>query len=286
MTPYGLQTEQRVEPLGLDEPRPRLSWKLAADRRGAAQSAYRITAAAAEPDLNDPSRLLWDTGRRESGGGSLMPWDGPALQSGTRYHWRVETWHETGAHAGAAQSWFETGLLHPDEWTAVWIGRDAVALPPEDPPTDEDLVSPRPAEAPLYLRHEFRLTERPVRARLYATARGVYEPAMNSFNHYSLGSVRDWLYGHVAGIDQAPDSVAYREIVLRPRPGGNLTWAHAEQETGKVACGWHLGNGLVTVTVTVPLGSTATVHIPTPTRTACDPTTRPGSWKQPGQPCG
>jgi alpha-L-rhamnosidase len=179
MTPYGLQTEQRVEPLGLDEPRPRLSWKLAADRRGAAQSAYRLTAATREADLNDPARLLWDSGRRESGDGLLVPWGGPALQSGTRYHWRVEVWDESGAHAGVAQSWFETGLLHPDEWTAVWIGRDAVALPPEDPPTDDDLVSPRPAEAPLYLRHEFRLAQRPVRARLYATARGVYEPRLN-----------------------------------------------------------------------------------------------------------
>ena len=28
MTPYGLTTEQRSEPLGLDETRPRLSWKL------------------------------------------------------------------------------------------------------------------------------------------------------------------------------------------------------------------------------------------------------------------
>ena len=64
LRPYGLETEQRGVPLGLDEPRPRLSWKLDSERRGAAQSAYRITAAERPSDLDAPDRLLWDTGRR------------------------------------------------------------------------------------------------------------------------------------------------------------------------------------------------------------------------------
>ena len=164
MTPYGLQTEQRTEPLGLDEPRPRLSWKLRSDRRGAAQSAYRITAAARAADLDLPDRLMWDSGRRTSGETLLIGWAGPALHSSTRYHWRVETWDETGAPAGTAQSWFETGLLHRDDWAAVWIGRDPVSLPLVDPPTDEQRSFPNPAAAPLYLRREFELAERPVRA--------------------------------------------------------------------------------------------------------------------------
>ena len=94
---------------------------------------------------------------------------------------------------------------------------------------------------------------------------GFQSAAMNSFNHYSLGSVGDWLFGRVAGIDQTPGSVAYRELLLRPLPGGRLTWARAEQETarGRVACGWSLADGRITVTVTVPPGSTAVLEIPT-----------------------
>jgi alpha-L-rhamnosidase len=89
---------------------------------------------------------------------------------------------------------------------------------------------------------------------------------MNSFNHYSLGSVGDWLFGRVAGIDQTAGSVGYRELLLRPLPGGRLTWARAEQETvrGQVACGWSIADGRITVTVTVPPGSTAVLEIPTP----------------------
>jgi alpha-L-rhamnosidase len=180
LRPYGLQTEQRHEPLGLDVRRPRLSWKLESDRRGAAQTAYRITAALRREDLDDPSRLLWDSGRVDSADGLLLPWNGPALQSATRYHWRVQVWDEAGALAGDAESWFETGLLHRDEWNAVWIGRDPLGLPPVDPPGDAqpDTLSEF-TPPPLYLRREFTVVKPPVRARLYATARGVYEPRLN-----------------------------------------------------------------------------------------------------------
>lgn len=171
MTPYGLQTEQRAEPLGLGERQPRLSWKLRSDRPGAAQSAYRIIATAG-------GETVWDTGRRESADTILIPWEGEGLRSATRYRWRVEVWDEHGT-ATAAETWFETGLLDRADWTAVWIGRDPVALPPVDPPTDDDLVSPGPQEAALHLRHEFSVPEQPIRARLYATARGVYEPELN-----------------------------------------------------------------------------------------------------------
>jgi alpha-L-rhamnosidase len=62
----------------------------------------------------------------------------------------------------------------------VWdTGRDPATLPPVDPPTDEERSFPDPAAAPLYLRRGFELAEPPVRARLYATAHGVYEPSLN-----------------------------------------------------------------------------------------------------------
>ncbi|GIF57440.1 alpha-L-rhamnosidase [Asanoa iriomotensis] len=172
--PYGLRTEHRAEPLGLDAAYPRLSWKLRADRRAAAQGAYRLTVAAHPSDLDDPRRLLWDTGRR-TGEDLEATWDGPALQSATRYHWRVEIWDERGEGPASAQSWFETGLLHRGDWSAVWIGRDPARLPQVDPPTDDD----EPSRPPLQLRREFDLDSVPVRGRLYATARGVYEPRLN-----------------------------------------------------------------------------------------------------------
>jgi alpha-L-rhamnosidase len=76
---------------------------------------------------------------------------------------------------------------------------------------------------------------------------------------YSFGSAGDRLF------DQTPRFVAYRELHLRPLPAGRLTWARAGQETacGRVACGWTTARGRITVTVTVPPGSTAVLEIPT-----------------------
>jgi alpha-L-rhamnosidase len=106
---------------------------------------------------------------------------------------------------------------------------------------------------------------------------GFQADAMNSLNHYSLGSIGDWLFGRVAGIDQTPESVAYSELLLRPLPGGRLTWANAEQDTarGRAACGWSLSDGRITVTATVPPGSTALLELPTADPTGVRENDRP-----------
>jgi alpha-L-rhamnosidase len=194
LVPYGLTAEQRSGPLGLGGAPPRLSWKLASLRRAAAQTAYRITAAERPGDLDDPARRLWDSGRRASDDSLQVAWDGPPLRSATRYHWRVEVWDEAGDPAGSAQSWFETGLLHRDDWTAVWVGRDPLGQPPAEPPSGDEGL--RGLAVPLYLRREFILERRPVRARLYATARGIYEPRLNGGRVGDLELAPGWTEYH------------------------------------------------------------------------------------------
>jgi alpha-L-rhamnosidase len=87
--------------------------------------------------------------------------------------------------------------------------------------------------------------------------------AMNSFNHYSLGAVGAWLYSDVAGIDQEPDSVGFRRLVIRPRPGGRLTSARAAYDTpnGRVEVEWAIRAGEFALDVAIPPGVTATVHL-------------------------
>jgi alpha-L-rhamnosidase len=95
--------------------------------------------------------------------------------------------------------------------------------------------------------------------------RGFQSVAMNSFNHYSLGSVGDWLFGSAGGIGQAASSAGYREVVLSPRPGGRLTWARAWQETprGRITCAWRIADGQLGLQVSIPPGATARVRVPT-----------------------
>ncbi|TDC81295.1 alpha-L-rhamnosidase [Actinomadura sp. 7K507] len=180
LTPYGLTCEMLDRPLGLDEQRPRLSWKLRSARRGDAQSAYRLAVALSETDL-DTGRLIWDSGRRPAPDGVLIPYDGPPLQSSTRYHWRVTVWDVEGRQSGRADSWFETGLLHDDDWQAVWIARDPASAPVMEPPRGTDRTDrTRHLRPCAHLRGPFVLDGgRPVRARAYVSARGLYELRLN-----------------------------------------------------------------------------------------------------------
>jgi alpha-L-rhamnosidase len=181
LTPYDLTCELVATPLGIDEPAPRLAWRLRSDRRGDAQTGYRLRVAERADDLDRPDRVLWDTGRVDSPENFHIAYDGPPLRSGTRYHWRVTVWDVDGDPAAPVTSWFETGLLHGDEWRASWIGRDPLVEPPVEPPRELDRSSrTRHLAPPLHLRRAFPLGGVPVRsARLYASARGLYELRLN-----------------------------------------------------------------------------------------------------------
>lgn len=94
--------------------------------------------------------------------------------------------------------------------------------------------------------------------------KGFQDPGMNSFNHYSLGSVGEWMSNTVAGIDLDPQIPAYKHIVLRPMPGGGLTYAKATYDSiqGRIISDWKLENGGLTYRVEVPANTTATVYVP------------------------
>ncbi|MGI5227564.1 family 78 glycoside hydrolase catalytic domain [Actinoallomurus sp. CA-142502] len=88
------------------------------------------------------------------------------------------------------------------------------------------------------------------------------DPGMNSFNHYGLGSVGDWMYQNIGGI--APASPGYRSVVIHPRPGGTLTKASAtyRSDYGEIASRWSVSGGRFTLDVTVPVNTTAEVWVP------------------------
>ncbi|MFD7291614.1 alpha-L-rhamnosidase C-terminal domain-containing protein, partial [Streptomyces sp. NPDC059863] len=74
--------------------------------------------------------------------------------------------------------------------------------------------------------------------------------------------------------------MAYRELLLRPLPGGRLTWARAEQETarGRAECGWALADGRLTITATVPPSPSRSTHL--------GPRRRTGRQRSRGHPAG
>ena len=98
----------------------------------------------------------------------------------------------------------------------------------------------------------------------WTEADGFQSPHMNSFNHYSLGSVGEWLYRFVAGIDQPPDGAGFERVELRPHPDASMAWARASFRSvrGEIVSSWQHQGDRITLDVGIPADTTATVHLP------------------------
>ena len=91
---------------------------------------------------------------------------------------------------------------------------------------------------------------------------------MNSFNHYWLGCVGEWLYTDLAGIDT--DGPGWSKVTIRPHiiNGPRRVKCSYDSLRGKIACSWkRQDNGKLDVEVTIPTNVSATVTLPTPDAT-------------------
>ncbi len=86
----------------------------------------------------------------------------------------------------------------------------------------------------------------------------------SSMNHCMFGHIQEWFQNSIVGIRQAPDSVGYRHILLRPEPVGDLKWAsgHYDSMHGRIESKWSIEDGIFHWQITVPPNTTAEVHVP------------------------
>ncbi|BAV05510.1 alpha-L-rhamnosidase [Filimonas lacunae] len=87
---------------------------------------------------------------------------------------------------------------------------------------------------------------------------------MNSFNHYAYGAIGDWMYRVMAGINTDSSAPGYKKIIIKPQPGGGLTYCKAGLQTqyGSVSVHWRIESNHVVLDVEVPENTTATVYVP------------------------
>ena len=89
------------------------------------------------------------------------------------------------------------------------------------------------------------------------------DAGMNSFNHYGLGSIGDWLYDEVGGL--APAEPGYRKLRVQPATGAELSSASSAVKTsyGQAKTAWSRDDaGRLRIDVDVPVNARAEVHIP------------------------
>jgi alpha-L-rhamnosidase len=202
--------EHHRHPFGIGESAPRLSWITTTDIPGWRQRAYEI-------ELSDETgRTITSTGRVESGRSVLVPWPAAELGSRQRCGARVRVRGRDGSASGwSPWSWVETGLLRPDDWRA------AAAAPPRE------LLGPPDGPAAL-LRRDFTPSAPVASARLYVTARGLYDVEINGV------PVGDDVLA--PGWTSYPHRLRYRthDVTGLLREGGNAIGA-------MLADGWYRG---------------------------------------------
>jgi alpha-L-rhamnosidase len=98
----------------------------------------------------------------------------------------------------------------------------------------------------------------------YVKGRGFQNKGMNSFNHYAIGAVGEWMYRVILGINNDDEHPGYEHFVIRPRPGGGLKWAKGSYDSirGKIEVSWRIADGKSKLDITVPANTTATVYVP------------------------
>ena len=93
-----------------------------------------------------------------------------------------------------------------------------------------------------------------------------FKPAtMNSFNHYALGSVVDWLFRVVGGIQPLDEHPGMSHVRIQPRPGGTITSASAWHDGphGRIETAWEVdGSGRMALGFDLPPNTSAEVVLP------------------------
>lgn len=206
-----LRVEYLHEPSGVATPRPRFSWIVDHEQTG-----YRLEVATAG------GHVVWDTGRVDGAQAASVEYAGEPLASDAAYRWTVHSWGADGTDAVGA-SRFETALLDRTTWEAAWVT-------PEQQPTAVErwtlldwIRGAQPEGAPAerlrpvqLLRQRFTAPPDIVRARLHATARGIYQPHLNGV------AVGDEVLAPGSDSYRHRISVQAYEVTDLVRPGDNV----------------------------------------------------------------
>ncbi|MEZ5106348.1 MAG: family 78 glycoside hydrolase catalytic domain [Draconibacterium sp.] len=85
-----------------------------------------------------------------------------------------------------------------------------------------------------------------------------------SNNHMMLGHLMEWFYSGLGGIYQSENSVAYSNIIIAPKPVGNIKWVKCSYNSpkGMIVSNWKIENNSFILNVEIPESVSAKIIIP------------------------
>ena len=86
---------------------------------------------------------------------------------------------------------------------------------------------------------------------------------MNSFNHYAYGSICEWIYCDICGLNPIEEFPGFKKVIFKPHPSEKLVYAKATYESpmGHFECGWEFKSQYVTYNFSVPFNAEAKLII-------------------------
>jgi alpha-L-rhamnosidase len=86
----------------------------------------------------------------------------------------------------------------------------------------------------------------------------------DSRNHTPFCLISGYFYKYLAGIQTDPAFPGFKHIVINPSVVGDLTWVDAWHDApyGRIKSSWKHDNGIFTLDVSIPVNTTAAIHVP------------------------
>lgn len=92
----------------------------------------------------------------------------------------------------------------------------------------------------------------------------VSDTGMNSMNHYAYGSIVEWMYRYMCGINPVESEPGFKRARIKPQPGSKLDWAEAKylSASGLYKSSWRkMGNEII-YNITIPFDAKAEFVLP------------------------
>ncbi len=85
-----------------------------------------------------------------------------------------------------------------------------------------------------------------------------------SHNHPMFGSVSQWFFNWLGGIQPDPEAVGFDRIIIRPQIVGDLKWVRCRYNSvrGPIVSDWRLDDGSLRLDVAIPPSAVGTVYLP------------------------
>lgn len=212
-----LRCNYLVNPIGIDDEKPRFSYLLSSRNRGKSQSAYRILVASTRELLANDIGDIWDSKKVIDYSTSQIEYDGNLLKSNMQCYWKVMIWDEGDIPSNwSDEAFWEMGLINKNTWKAEFIGLV------EENQHENTLASP------LLFCKKINISEEISNARVYATALGIYELKINNTKVGDHILAPEWTNYHKRVQYQTYDVTTLLE------KGGNVLSA-------EISNGWYCG---------------------------------------------